>query len=190
MFLHPPFLNCKLNGQRLRYPHHCEMNALNNFNSCWKMHKRMKLYMLLEDAPGGAQCCFSCAGARATTGDDGRRARERCGGGGDPAAAASPDDVWEAAWLGESCTGRRAVRFSCVGARATIDGGRCGGGGRTAPFRRPLRIRAGRKRLAARLKSGPKPEACWRDSLQAGSYFLRLGPKPGVCWRYSNPSSI
>jgi hypothetical protein len=38
----------------------------------------------LEDAPGGAQCCFSCAGARVTTGG------RRCGGGGQAARFRSP----------------------------------------------------------------------------------------------------
>jgi hypothetical protein len=38
----------------------------------------------LEDAPGGAQCCFSCAGARVTTGG------RRCGRGGQAARFRSP----------------------------------------------------------------------------------------------------
>jgi hypothetical protein len=67
--------------------------------------------------------------------------------------------------------------FSCAGARVTRCGGRCGGGGRAAQFRSPLRIGAGCTSLAARLKSGLME----RKFCRPAPIFLGLGSKSGAC---------
>jgi hypothetical protein len=111
------------------------------------------------------------------------RARVILRNGGGPGRRRQRRALWRAAeirWVGGGLAGRELEDapggaqccFSCVGARVTTDGRRCGGGGRAARFWSPLRIEVGCTSLAARLKSGPNPRVCWRGGLQASSYFL------------------